>query len=90
MVEKEYVNREKLINLMFSYVASEDYLMNARAVKLAIEKAPAADVVEVVRCKDCVHHTDDILNDSVVWCEKRCLLENCEFYCADGKRKGDE
>ena len=47
---------------------------------------PTIDAVEVVRCKDCIHHTDDIMNDAVVWCEKSGLAHLCDFYCAEGEK----
>lgn len=56
---------------------------------LLIEDVTAADVVEVVRCKDCLHHTDDIINAEVVWCEKSGLAHLRDYYCADGKGEGE-
>lgn len=54
-----------------------------------IQNAPTADVVEVVRCKDCVHHKN-APRTMYVWCE--CvdgLLPN-DWFCADGERRDDE
>lgn len=48
-------------------------------VQRAIERAPAVDAVEVVRCKDCKHRYTDS------WCEYADDDDN--FYCARGKRK---
>lgn len=60
-----------------------------------IDKLPDADVVEVVRCKDCEHWkwwcTDPILNIDYGYC---CCLGHDESetasvdFCSDGKRKG--
>lgn len=49
----------------------------------AVENLPAADVVEIVRCKDCkkymtIHCT----------CDGCCISD--EWYCADGERKEQE
>ena len=57
MDEKEYIERGALIETMFPIGMPNDgaYPINAKAVRVAIEKAPAADVVEVVRCGECVH-----------------------------------
>lgn len=41
-----------------------------------------ADVVEVVRCKDCMHWKDD-LDYCDVW---EHYISNREFFCACGKR----
>ena len=50
-----------------------------------IENAPAADVVEVVRCKDCKH-----------WCEPACQIKVSQHglysddFCSYGERKENE
>ena len=52
-------------------------LRGARKIIDRIKNAPAADVVEVVRCKDCKdRHSSE-------FCE--CREENA--YCSDGERK---
>ena len=48
-------------------------------VQRSIERAPAVEAVEVVRCKDCKHRYTDS------WCEYADDDDN--FYCARGKRK---
>ena len=54
------------------------------AFKDWIDKMPSADVVEVVRCKDCRywnHKTD------LTYCEKKSWLgTDAEDYCSFGKR----
>ena len=57
MAEKEYIERGALLKRMFPIGMPNNgaYPINAKAVKVAIEQAPAADVVEVVRCKGCKH-----------------------------------
>ena len=48
-----------------------------------IWKAPAADVVPVVRCKDCIH-------TRTVYGRLVCILRE-DFFCANGTRKeGDK
>ena len=52
-------------------------------VAKAIENAPAADVVEVVRCKDCKH-----------WCEPTCQIKVSQYglysddFCSCGEKAG--
>lgn len=54
-----------------------------RTVLAVFESAPAADVVEVVRCRDCKHYNAGF----------ECLIEGygierpADYFCADGKRK---
>lgn len=54
---KEYIERRALIDKIFPIGVIDDgsYAIPAKAVKTAIDNAPAPDVVEVVRCKDCKH-----------------------------------
>lgn len=58
----------------------------------AIKNTPTADVVEVVRCKDCKHAEiplNGVFGDEgkriCVRLGKLCLP--CEFYCSYGERK---
>ena len=48
-----------------------------------IADAPTIDAVPVVRCKECIHSYDDLCG---LCCT--CVVQP-EFYCADGKRKGE-
>ena len=57
-----------------------------KTVAAVFESAPAADVVEVVRCYECIHHDED---RPFHYCRRlgRDCPDDCEFYCAFGKRK---
>ena len=58
MADKEYIERGALIeNLKKQYGEELGWQcpVNMSDVGMLIEDAPAADVVEVVRCKDCVY-----------------------------------
>lgn len=59
-----------------------DILVSVRDVKKAIAQTPAADVVEVVRCKDCVHK-----NPCCFKCLRDNLWHDTDDYCSYGKRK---
>lgn len=52
-----------------------------KTVTAVYESAPAADVVEVVRCRECIRK--DICRTSNVW----AVLPDDNWFCADGKRK---
>ena len=90
MAEKEYIEREALLKrLCDSDPANmEDYYYNA------IKEAPAADVVEVVRCKDCKHYS---FAQSINRYECNIFNGAYEFigyptkpndFCSYGERKG--
>lgn len=89
----EYIEREALERIFKNWLSDEELLADERiAVETCLaqlEDAPAADVVEVVRCKDCIHHTDDIMNDAVVWCERYGIAHLRDYYCSDGKGEGE-
>lgn len=57
----------------------------------AIDDEPAADVVEVVRCKDCVYYNDTGCANGYGWCEDPLVSKGVwdYWYCANGKRRAD-
>lgn len=92
---KGYIERKALIDKIFPIGLVDDgrYALPAKAVKTAIDNAPVADVVEVVRCKDCKHYS----------CERSINHHECNIfngayetvgyptmpddYCSYGERK---
>jgi hypothetical protein len=50
----EYINRQKLLQTL-----NENKIPYNADVNYFITNAPVADVVEVVRCKDCQHYIKD-------------------------------
>ena len=59
-----------------------------------IANLPTADVVEVVRCKDCKHATFySCKNDSCykgIICKYRIGTDDENFYCSYGERRTDD
>ena len=82
---RKYIDRAALFNS----------LSNAKTVEeifAAIQAAPAADVVEVLRCKDCQYakpHNDDfwIKNNAPLLCEKYDWYVENDGYCSEGELK---
>lgn len=61
---------------LFDMDSGEDYLLDGK-YKVATPYAPCVDVVEVVRCKECIHNE---------WCiPKQGRSE--DDYCSRGERK---
>ena len=68
-------------------------------VKSALEKAPAVDAVEVVRCRECKHHRDSneqekqYLVEDILICTSPYATDDCwnavwpDHFCSYGKRK---
>ena len=84
--EKKYIEQGAALDAVFGqFCASSDE--TEQALNAAIEEIkliPAADVVEVVRCKDCKHYQHDAFFDHD-WCDGRCVTP--DYFCADGERQ---
>lgn len=50
---------------------------------------PAADVVEVVRCKDCKHYNTSCCTDGFGWCENFNNGAEDKHFCSYGERRSD-
>ena len=75
----EYIKREDALDaILFSLVGTGHQGIAIRAVK----DVPAADVVEVVRCKDCKHK-----NPNCYKCLRDNLWHDAEDFCSYGERK---
>ena len=77
---KEYIEREEAERVAMYVAVEKDH------AKELIQRIPAADVVEVVRCKDC-----DVPHNRWIGCRYlNGLIPPPDFYCACGKRKNDK
>lgn len=77
-----YIDRDKLIENKFK----NDISYNA-FVSL-VKRQPTADVVEVVRCKDCKHREQYDCNN-IMLDGTKCGVTD-DWFCADGERKETE
>ena len=78
----EYIERFETLNAIErSYCIKNAYER--------IEHLPAADVVEVVRCRDCKHWLKDVAGctDFVGRCEFANYMVGATGYCSYGERK---
>jgi hypothetical protein len=80
-----YIDADLLLERIYPYngVDQSKYAINAKAVFEAIRKSPTADVVEVVRCKDCKYKT--VTSDGEYNPEDIV----CEYFMSDGFRETD-
>ena len=85
----EYIERQKVIDITAETGALE--------TQRRVQEIPAADVVELVRCKDCAHVNVEV-RDYAMYLPKQCELY-CELdelpvkpddFCSYGERKEDE
>lgn len=92
--QKEFVSAYGLrLEEVFRHVYQYGWNNAIEMAKRARDRVPTADVVEVVRCKDCVHYTEGYKDGSEIWsCEckhlKRAVVP--VWFCADGERREDE
>lgn len=61
----------------------DDYNIKVQQAKVFLGFSPAADVVEVVRCKDCKHYHVE----KGGWCELHDFEFDRDGYCSDGERR---
>ena len=85
----EYIDRNELLKNIHKNPAEPH---NERCSQLleAILNAPTADVVEVVRCKDCKHFTEEMIGDDLEGiCKSVSGMINPvpDFYCSYGERR---
>ena len=83
----EYIEREALMRNL-KHFAPEQL---TPLIESLIQKQPAADVVEVVRCKDCKNYDNQFSVDNCGWCDEFNCGASDERFCSYGERKeGDE
>ena len=80
-----YIDADSLLKRMFPYdlVDKKQYALNAQAVYNVIESSSTADVVPVVRCKDCTEW-DEKEQECSHWYGFR---EN--DFCSHGERRAN-
>ena len=85
-----YIDADSLLKRIFPYdlVDKKQYALNAQSVYNAIESSSAADVVPVVRCKDCKRFVDN-KEARVQYCtrELKNLRVKPDDFCSYGERK---
>jgi hypothetical protein len=96
----EYIEREALLEILNGlydhHLMMRNYAADGATQDCieAVTEAPAADVVEVVRCKDCKHYKPQAISSQ--WEHKakyccRCVAIKVkpDDYCSYGVRKGE-
>ena len=79
----EYIERGAVLEKMQKWHTEE-------RLRDCVKDFPAADVVPVVRCKDCKHLYEDTFDGSL-WCcrdEEREVVEN--HFCSYGERRDSD
>lgn len=72
---------------MSDYIKREDVLQAIAGLLNVTEQIDSADVVEVVRCKDCIHN-DQCKHRVVMWVEDPTNTWHKDIdFCSYGERK---
>lgn len=91
-----YIEREKAIDEIDKWLDSIGYVTVGKGLTSygeligCLEDTPIADVVEVVRCKDCRLATEDIMIDGWYYCYNDCIPHKPDGFCNYGERKDGE
>lgn len=88
----EYITKEQAIDEVWDAFTMRDDPDLGRVIEENIERLLAADVVEVVRCKDCEHMRTISgegwrIDTELYYCGENEILVSPVGYCSDGKRK---
>lgn len=97
-----YVEKEKVLEIAKDKYYSDFHksMADLTSLRELLEDTPAADVVDVVRCKDCKHAILDLMKKGLVVC-RRPVLKNGQLlpfnwenkyndFCSYGERKDGE
>lgn len=91
----DYIKREDAIQAIVGHLVPKQYdgnLVNAgfEVAHEIVDALPSADVVEVVRCKDCIHN-DQCKHRVVMWVEDPINTWHKDIdFCSYGERKYDD
>ena len=81
-IAKEYIEREEAL------LAIKQAFEKGERPSLYIKRIPAADVVEVVRCKDCLYSTERYGHmECIHGVSYRNTWNKPDFFCSYGERK---
>jgi hypothetical protein len=84
---KEYIEREALI-AEYDRRYYPIRIGEPPGARKLIENAPTADVVEVVRCGECIHSKERKIKDTVI-CSKYNAYKDINGFCEAGEKKKD-
>ena len=91
-----YIDADKLVAWCNETIKAQSTATGKEYVNAFLTAAfscPTADVVEVVRCKDCKYLTKKMIADDSVWICKNAegmVSPDPDLYCSYGERKEDE
>ena len=86
---KEYIKREAVLNALYDNEYTT--LCPLDEVSSVIDAIPTADVVEVVRCKDCKYSCDEDITGKYILCNRKMLgMVRAEDFCSFGEGRDND
>lgn len=82
----DFISREAAIETLSEFYHHKSEIQHI-ALREALNRVPTADVVEVVRCKDCKHWTGINCGYCEVW---EHYISNQDYFCGSGERRADD
>ena len=82
-----YISRDKAVKVIDALDDISDAwgcAIPMHTIKEKIKEIPSANVVEVVRCRDCKHFQQFRAHDG--FCQIDGMLWNNDFFCANGAK----
>lgn len=86
----DYIEREEVLKILFDWCGLYDP-PNTRPLKEALCALPAANVREVVLCRDCKYYNTTGCADGYGWCEDSVVSTGvCDnFFCGRAETRGE-
>lgn len=91
-----YIDADELVRYMEERqerLKDDESLWELSVVETFLGRASSADVVKVVRCKDCKHHEELLYNNDgkvLCWVHDLDVVVDGNGYCNYGERKEQE
>lgn len=91
MVDTDYITKESALSCFHDWIDryGHEHSADEMVEYQRIEELPVADVVEVVRCRDC-RYDHACLTQQFVEENSKIPFNRDEFFCPDGKRRESE
>lgn len=82
----EYISRDLVLADIEQTIEDSGCVNHEREIIDCVRYAKTADIVPVVRCKDCIHWGHDHDEGRWCWCSSLDIGTAPDFYCKDGER----
>lgn len=82
-----YIDADKVYEMAIIHEDFKQNIADLVSLKEVLDDTPTADVVEVVRCKDCRMAEEDLMIDGWYYCNNNELSHKPNHFCSYGERK---